>query len=447
MRLLFLLCGALFPLAVLRLATPIVGRRDGLLAAGLSLVVPAFAYLGVIAIPDVPLLLFAALALHGYERGVATGRWIAWLLAGVAVALGLATHYRAALIPFAFVVHAVVTRDGRAQWRSPKAWIAGAVGLLGLLPVLLHNLRLDFAPLRFQGSGRHGEGFQLDGLLMYLPSQLAAVGPLMFVALMIVLWRAIGRARRGDPPYALLAIFALAHVGLFFVTSPIADSSHATIHWPAAGYMPLIVLLPAALREFVERSTWPRRRLWAALVPGTGALLLLLMLTELAFGLFGVQALRRPFAGFEEVARATNARVAGEDRPDLVIADNYMLGGNLALALDRERGRGAVDVYFLRHEKNVEHGRHPQFQQWNLAEDGLRERAGSDALMVIEKSRMSRRYWRWWEERCLRFLDDASPDGEVVVDIGADEPKEFVLFRGRVSDAGAPTSAPPPSKP
>ncbi|MGH0031294.1 MAG: glycosyltransferase family 39 protein, partial [Myxococcota bacterium] len=149
-RLLFLVSGLLFPLAVHRLARPIVGERDAAWAAGVSLCVPILAQQGVVAVPDVPLWLFAVLALHGVERGVATGRAGAFLLAGVATALGLATHLRFALVPLAFALHAALRPEVRRAWRSPPARWARAVGARGVLPVLLRGAADGVAGLRYQ---------------------------------------------------------------------------------------------------------------------------------------------------------------------------------------------------------------------------------------------------------------------------------------------------------
>ena len=76
------------------------------------------------------------------------------------------------------------------------------------------------------------------------------------------------RIEAGDDRAALLFLFSAVHLGLYLVTSPLADTSHATIHWPAPGYLPLIVFLPDLLRGFVQRRPTRGRRTLAYVVPG-----------------------------------------------------------------------------------------------------------------------------------------------------------------------------------
>ncbi len=400
LRIAFIACGALLPALVWLLARPVVGARDAWCAAGLSLCAPATAHLGVIAIPDVPLMLFGALALLGFERATRTGAAGAWLVAGLGCALALSTHYRGVLFPCAFGCFLVGTRAGRARLRTGRAWAALGVALLGLLPVVLYNVRLDWAPLKYQGAERHSGGFDLEGLLEHLPAQAAVVTPALYVACLAALVSLLRRWRRGDERAAVFAIFALAHLGLFLVTSPIADSEHATVHWPAPGYLPLLVFVPGVVRDWVARAADAaarrRRRIGAALVPGIGLVGLAFVFVEWSTGWPGYGPLHRPFAGWADAVAATERHLdetpPGPDGKVLVVADDYLLAGNLEMRLgDR------VEVFVLDHPKNVAHGRQKQYALWRLDEAGLRaRRAGRDALLVFDRDQGRSRTWDEW---------------------------------------------------
>lgn len=428
-RFFFLIIGAVFPFAVYALARTVVDRTDARLAAGLSLVIPATAHLGVIAIPDVPLLLYATLALHGFLRAAATREIRYWVTAAVFTALGLSTHLRFVLVPFSFAVYLLITRDGRQLLRTVGVWVYAVIASLGFLPVLLYNLRLDWAPLRFQGADRHEGGFDLEALIRHIPFQMGAVTPVAYCVLIAVLISLIRRAKAERGP-AICACFALAHLGLFLVTSPIADSEHATVHWPAVGYIPLLVFAPAWLRAYVARRPHSKARRWITiLTPGIGAVALTAALVEMTLHPLGIQSLQRPFSGWSEVADAVDRRLptvaAGANGVPIVIADNYLLAGNLAQKL-----YGKIDLYVLNHPKNIEHGRASQFPLWGNGEEGIRGRAGEEALLVLEPKRVSSADRDEWKQHGVSFFVEVEDEGRVEVDDGRG--RIFVFRRGEV---------------
>lgn len=378
-RIAFLACGVLLPFAVAWLARTLVGPRDAFWAGLLVLIVPGFAATGSLATPDGPYLLLVALGLVALERALASDarRW--WVAAGVITALGLATHYRFVLFPFATLLVLVLSARGRGAWRRGGPWIAGLIGLLGLLPAVIHNVRLDFAPLRYQLGARHAAHEGLENLGKYFTEQAgAAVTPLLYAALILALADAVRRARRGDAPSGVAAVFAGVWIGLFLIASPWSDGANASAHWPLAGYVPLLPFVPGLLR-----AAWAAggiRAAFAALAPASAALAVALLLVDMrteAFG-FGV---RNAFLGWDELAARARRLLADEPRP-LIAADNYMTGAALDLRLgDR------ADVYVLDHPKNVAHGRAGQYVLWDRDEAALRrEHAGHPALYVMDTS-------------------------------------------------------------
>ena len=106
-RSLFLIGGSLLPAVVYWLALPFAGRRDALQAAFLSICIPLGGFLGLLAVPDVPMLLCGLLSLGCLDRALRGDRTCYWLGCGVFMALGLCTHYRFILYPagaFAFLL-------------------------------------------------------------------------------------------------------------------------------------------------------------------------------------------------------------------------------------------------------------------------------------------------------------------------------------------------------
>lgn len=427
-RLLFLLLGALLPWLLYLLARPLVGRRDALLAAGATQLVPVLAVGAFLAVPDVPLALFSALSLLGFERATRTGSAWAWCLAGAAAGLALATHYRALLIPASYLLYLLATPRGRAQWGRRGLWIGAAAMLPGLLPVLLFNLEHGFAPLRFQFVDRHAPSPSLRGVLAHLRLQLAAVSPLLYVALAGVLVGASRRGARGDDRAALLALFALVHLGAFLVASPFSDARHVSLHWTAPGYLPLLVLLPGALRDFAAgRGEFARGLAWV--VPASALLITAALMLEVATGVFGSRELSRAFGGWSEAAAAVRAELpdipALPDGPTLLVADDYLLAGNLEMRLGSR-----VRVYVLDHAKHAEHGRALQFRLWGIDEAGLRERAGASALVVLDRDQSRSSAWGAWRRHVASLFDALLPLAEARAEGRRPGAPRFYLFRG-----------------
>ena len=103
-RSLFLLLGCSLPFLVYWVARPITDQQQALESAVLTLCLPLAGFLGLLAVPDVPLLCLGLLALGYFERALRSNGIKSWMLTGFFVALGLSTHYRFFLYPLAAIL-------------------------------------------------------------------------------------------------------------------------------------------------------------------------------------------------------------------------------------------------------------------------------------------------------------------------------------------------------
>jgi len=425
-RLLFVLCGAALPFAVFALARPLVGSRDAWLAAGASMLLPLVTMGTVVATPDGILMLLAVCTLIAFERATRTGSTLAWCTAGLLSGLGLATHYRFTPVVLAALAWLVCTSRGRSLWRTPGPWIGAALTAAGLLPGLLFNLGLDFAPLRYQLMDRHTRPLGVLGWPVHLGEQALVTTPVLYVALLGALVVTVKAARRGDDRRALLAWFALIPMATYFLTSPLTDVKRTDVHWPLLGYLVLLPLLPAVLRGWAARGRvgWFVSRTGPAL-----AFLVVAFIVVDALALPGGELPSAGFTGWTELGRATDEQLERWDEsedltPPLVVADNYVTASQLQFHL-----RDRAEVYTMDHLVNDMHGRGLQFTLWRRGEAALREdRAGDDALLVVEISRTDSEQ----EEKRLRKLgrrfEDMRPIGEIAVDLGDEEQRRFLFF-------------------
>ena len=414
-RLAYLAIGAAFPFVVYWAARPLVERGDAWRAAGLSLLLPMTAWIGLFAFQDAPLLLFTLIGLGALIRARRTDRTAWWLLLGVAGAAGFATHYRFVFFPLAVAVYLAASRRGRDLLRRPGPWLAAGVAAVGLLPILVFNLQNDFASLSFQLVERNPWRFDPKGLRQPL-EQALAVSPLFYVIFIAVLVDALRRARQDDDA-ALVGIVAGVQLGAFLVLGPFADMEHFHIHWPLAGYLPLLLLAPAALRRFVAAGPAGGRRWRRGLVvaaPVTAALmvasgLMYLLAATLPDRLLPdlvVKRFEHGLLAWSRLGSAVSARLSDFDEPSAValVGGHYRIASELDFAL-----RPARPVYVLDHRRNSRDGYKVQYELWGLDEAGLRAaEPGSDALIVVQDED----YWyysaahvTWLAGLCSLFAD------------------------------------------
>jgi 4-amino-4-deoxy-L-arabinose transferase-like glycosyltransferase len=403
MRAPFLLIGALLPLVLVRCATRLFGARAGWQAGLLASGLPLLATLGLFALPDAPLTLCAALALDALDRAVRDGRRQDWIVLGLALAGAWLSHYRAAMLLLAGLAFLLLTARGRACWSTSGLWLAVAISICGLLPLLVFNVQHDWVALGFQLVERNPWSFHADGLLQPFEQAIVCT-PVFYGLLLWTLGSCLRRANAG--PWDLLAATAAVPVIGYFVFGCFADDTRLRLHWPLPGYLPLLLAMPVLLVE-TSRATLPA---WRAIVGG--AIALLCAGTLATFGYFAlaavpggatalasVKAFPEHWVGWNEVAARTRALLdQPEQRDAVLVADNFMLAAELDFAFGRTR-----PVYTLDHPINAKHGRVPQLRLWQRDEEALRAAGARPLLVVVEPTaRRERERAAWLAQVCTR---------------------------------------------
>ncbi len=402
MRLPFLVLAAgsvaLVVILARRLGGPYAGWQAGLGALAL----PLLGSLGVLALPDVPLVFASVLALVALERALATQTLAAWCLVGIALALAWLSHYRAAMLVAAGFAVVVATSRGRACWRVRGFWIALAIGALGIVPLVVFNATQGWSAAGFQFVDRHPWAFQAEALLQPLEQALVTT-PLLYMVLVGVLVAAMRRARLGAP-WDLIAWSACVPIAGYFVLGLFADHERFRVHWPLAGYVPLIVALPLLVRE-----AWSGR---GARVFVTAAFAGAACGTIIVLGWFAAaahpvstaylaagKAYPSHFAGWREAASAAREVMASPEHAGKpLVADTFMLAAELEFALD------AGTVPTLDSPLNAKHGRARQLAIWRQDEAALRALAGRSVVLAMDETALRERDRAAWRDTvCARF--------------------------------------------
>ena len=148
-RLFFLILGSSVPLLIYWIARPMSGQRAALHSALYSICLPLGGLLGLLAVPDVPLVFFGLLAIGFFERALRTNRLVFWLATGVTVGCGLSTHYRFFLYPLAAFLFLILFSAERRQWRNPRFFLAVFIASIGLTPIIWFNIGNQLSSFTF----------------------------------------------------------------------------------------------------------------------------------------------------------------------------------------------------------------------------------------------------------------------------------------------------------
>jgi 4-amino-4-deoxy-L-arabinose transferase-like glycosyltransferase len=288
------------------------------------------------------------------------GRTVLILGAGLATGLAGLAKYSAVLLPVAILAVVVLDRRLRHLLRDPRLWLAAALALALVSPVLWWNLSRGGASFRFHLVDRvaGGGAVRLNplGPVRFLVPFLLAAGPFALVAAL----RPLRRPLPGSfaALHRRLALAALAvSTGLFLTISLMTT---AIYYWNVVA---LLLLVPSA-----AAAGRPR-----------------LMTAHAALGLFAVTLMTAhatllpltvPFPnvqdddsrmtwGFPELAGSVSAALA-EHPGALVGTSDYRSAASLAFAMDRD------DLVAIA-------PRHSQFDLW-----GDPAQAGRDMILVVE---------------------------------------------------------------
>lgn len=418
LRLPFVAIGAAIPWLVRGLSARWFGEAAGWWAGVFALLMPLAGWLGVLALPDVPMVFAALLCLEGIARcrERITASALGILAAGLLI--GAWSHYRFVAMLIAGLAGLCCDARSRPLWRDARFLAVLAMGALAWLPLLLWNLQHAGAGLRFQLFDRNPWAFHAEGFWWLAIQALVLTPPLFFLLLATALrlWRE--RQSSAHTPWRLLVGVASVAVAGIFLLGFFADRARVSFHWPLAGWLVLTIAAPLPF------LTWPK---WArATTLATAAFGLLLCAGWLSLAavpswraqVADSKAYPAGFSGWREIAAAVRTEPGW--RETQIVADNFALAAQLAFALQREQ------VGVLDHPRNRKHGRAEQLRAWGRRFDPSTWREGGPVWLVVEDSATPlKQRLADYHARCAAFA--ALPLPRVLnVDHGR---KRFLLYR------------------
>lgn len=283
---------------------------------------------------DVPLLAAWALALLAFAGLLAAPTAAGTALLAAALGIGLNAKYAMAYFVLCAAVYFAVAPERRARLREPHLWLALAGGLALIAPNIFWNAANGFATFAHTADNAswRGVSFHPGKAAEFFLAQFGVFGPVLFGALIVILWRAARRP--ADLASADKLLFAFSVPILALVTAQ-ALISRAHANWAAPAYVAAVVLVTAAMVR--DRARTSLRASFAL----HGAVALILAVATWQAGRFALPGIGDPFA-----RTLSNRALAETVREELAAAARR--GTPVGSVLTDDRETAAALAYYGR---------------------------------------------------------------------------------------------------
>lgn len=171
------------------------GEKAGVLAFILLTITPIFAAGSLLMTPDIPSLVFWALAIYMLERiywnepnKEISGRMRRFITLGVVVGLAGLSKYTTAMFFPLLAIYLIMDKERTVWLKKKEIYVAGLVALLVTSPVIFWNATSDWISFKhvFGQAGGESGTQAADTVGNFLSSQFAVIGPVTFLFLLWV---------------------------------------------------------------------------------------------------------------------------------------------------------------------------------------------------------------------------------------------------------------------
>jgi len=216
--------------------------------------VPLFSVLGgIMTVPDTILSVFWLLLIIVVWKIYVTGRSELWYVAGLIVGLSLLTKYSGILLYLCILLFMILNRQMWKQFRHRHIYLGFTISVIFFLPVLIWNYDNYWASFVFQF--KHGLGekifFRPQVFLQNIVAQMSVISPFLWIVLMMNFFVIVKKVLQSDKISQLFFSFCFP---VFIVFGYAGLSNEILPHWPAQGYLTMIVPCAFFIKNVFEKS-------------------------------------------------------------------------------------------------------------------------------------------------------------------------------------------------
>ncbi len=374
------LCSAYMCLLARRLFSERAALQTALLSQGVLL----FNGAALIATPDGLLLPCWAAACYHAHRALEEDTRGQWLLTGLWFGLGLLSKYTMLLFLPSLFFCMLFSRTWRSRLASPRPWLGLALGFALFTPVIIWNVRNEWATFRhvlYQGGIDNTSLITFRFIGDFLATQAALLSPLAFLLLLAAWLRPAREGRMVASGTVFLNWMSLTTFVVFLLLS-----LHVRIYgnWAATAYTAGLVLVAGRFGADTTMSTG-RRRLWTATVVLAWAMTVPVLVQTVYPALplpMSLDRVARETVGWDEVGRRVLAARNAMPRPEqtFIFGLRYQYASELAFYVPGQPRTVSIN-----------HWTRPNVYDFWFNDSMLR---GKDAVGLYEYSGMDKRLAR-----------------------------------------------------
>lgn len=257
-RLASVIIGGINTYIIFNIGKKIKDELTGLYAALLyNASIYCFFIAGVFILPDTPLLLFWLLSFYFLlgslpDKSISAKSRKYIILAGMAIGLGMLSKYTAVFLWAGALGYIIIYN--RNWLKAKEFYIAVLISAIIFIPVIIWNFQNNFISFTFQGDriSMTRSGLRLDFIGTEILGQFFYNNPVNFIIIITALIAVFKKRVFLNPDYQkLLLLWSLPIIILFIAFSL---TKRTLPHWSAPGYIGLILIASAYLREKSEKG-------------------------------------------------------------------------------------------------------------------------------------------------------------------------------------------------
>jgi len=223
----------------------------------LSSFVILFGVGGLIATPDIPMVLFWSIGLLVAHAFIFDNRRWTWLLLGAVMGCGMLSKYLFGLFIVSLLVFLLYSKEHRRLLFSKRLWGALLVAFIFFLPNLLWNSRHQWVSVMYQM--HHGLGARefphFDFLGEFIGGQIGVLSIFPFFLLVIAVINEM-RFHLNNPRRMFIAAFFILPLAFFTFSSL---QKRVEPNWPCAAYVSGLILVALLWEEAGLKKVFLRR--------------------------------------------------------------------------------------------------------------------------------------------------------------------------------------------